>query len=65
MMFNACLLQLGGTLLFDDQDLHLNAEIILITDGGKLQVIIDEFCIDNIFGQFYYDLQINIAMAID
>ena len=29
---------LGGALIFDDTDLHLQAENILITDGGLLQV---------------------------
>ena len=32
------LLFLGGALIFDDTDLHLQAENILITDGGLLQV---------------------------
>ena len=32
------LLFLGGALIFDDADLHLQAENILITDGGLLQV---------------------------
>lgn len=29
---------LGGTLIFDEADIELQAENILITDGGVLQV---------------------------
>ena len=28
----------GGILVFDEKDIHLNVEIILITDGGILKV---------------------------
>ena len=33
-----CFLPLGGAVIFDEKDINLNAEYILITDGGLLQV---------------------------
>ena len=42
----------GGKLIFDDADIELQANIIMITDGGLLQVILIE-------------LQANIIMITD
>lgn len=30
----------GGTVIFDEKDIHLQTENILITDGGALQVVL-------------------------
>ena len=40
-VFLFCVLQSGGLLVFDERYLNLNVEIILITDGGKLQVNVE------------------------
>lgn len=37
-LFCTLLLSSGGTLVFDEADIELQAENILITDGGKLQI---------------------------
>lgn len=37
-LFMSCCLCSGGALVFDEADIELQAENILITDGGRLQV---------------------------